>query len=160
MISKEDNMTVNSNSLYVFIALFSLNYTFDARLAFAAKKNKKRAPEVYSAREDTGKGSVPANDEGLWEAEKPKVETQKLPLPAPEPTPTVAETSEKTEAPSKLNEFDAVPANAVGAIAARVKIIEAILKKHHRAYDYRSNTTVELQEVQTYLDKNAAPAKK
>lgn len=48
--------------------------------------------------------------------------------------------------------YDPVPSDQVDSIAKRLKIAQIILTKHARAYDYRTHTTNELQEVLDQLD--------
>lgn len=52
--------------------------------------------------------------------------------------------------------FDPVPSDHIESIAGRLLIVEEILRKYGRAYDYRSHTTNELQRILTKLDRAAA----
>ncbi|MCM0604602.1 MAG: hypothetical protein KA715_00770 [Xanthomonadaceae bacterium] len=150
---------INYISLIIIILI-----SFSNENAHAAKKKKKRAQEpdqpvgyeVYSATELGSPGSDALNDRGLV-APDPKVKDEDLLVkremvsamqpPAPPVNDPIT--------PIKLNEFDSVPQSQIESVAARLKLVEQILRKHKRAYDYRSNTSVELQAVQIYLDKKS-----
>lgn len=148
-----------------YISLIAIITTFPitSERAHAAKKKKKRSAEmempvgheIYSATELGSPGSDSLNDRGLIGDRDSKVKDEDL-LGKREmvsamqpPAPPVNE----PVTPIKLNEFDSVPQSQIESVAARLKIIEQILRKHKRAYDYRSNTSAELQAVQIYLDK-------
>ncbi|MGZ3689387.1 MAG: hypothetical protein ACXWP5_02850 [Bdellovibrionota bacterium] len=76
---------------------------------------------------------------------------------------TYSATEEETDAvtfrsdkPKPLPKFDPVPTAQVAPIASRLKIVDAILRKYGRAYDYRTHTFRELQEILEHLDMAAA----
>ena len=81
-------------------------------------------------------------------------------------SPTVIDTSEPGEAnpheeisaapammpvPSATN-FDPVPPTRVDSILKRVKLVETLLKKYGRAYDYRTVTTQDLEKILAQLE--------
>ena len=145
------------------IIIFAISFTTPSE-SFAAKKSKKKtsdAPEVYSATEEDSPGAPSLYDKGVWENEKLKVKT--------EPLKGGMMTSEddveipidpKNAVPRKINDFDPVDPKQIDAITSRMRLIEQIIRKHKRAYDYRYTTTLELVEMLKYLDKTAAAGKK
>ncbi len=48
--------------------------------------------------------------------------------------------------------FDAVPKSHTDSISNRLKIIDQLIRKHQRAYDYRTHTTQELKNILSKLD--------
>lgn len=151
------------------INYISLSIIFSSLLvmepcAFAARKKKRRnieadAPlthEVYSATEIGSPGSDSENDQGLVKDLGPKIKDENLLGGSKDlvsTLPSVTSQVNALETPVKLNEYDAVTPEQVESVASRLKLVEQILRKHKRAYDYRSNTTSELKDVQRYLDK-------
>ncbi len=71
---------------------------------------------------------------------------------APEPA-----VQKKTVASSK-GAFDPVASDQVESIARRIRLVEAILRKHARAYDYRIHSARELQAILSSLDASTQPA--
>lgn len=56
-----------------------------------------------------------------------------------------------TKGPQK--NFDEVPSDQAEAIVERLSLVEEILIKHNRAYDYRSHTQKELKTILSELNK-------
>ncbi|MBY0471018.1 hypothetical protein K2X30_07590 [bacterium] len=54
---------------------------------------------------------------------------------------------------SAAKPFDQVPEVQAEAIASRLKIVEQMILKHGRAYDYRTHTVAELQKILARLDR-------
>ncbi|MFL5814670.1 MAG: hypothetical protein ACJ763_13940 [Bdellovibrionia bacterium] len=54
--------------------------------------------------------------------------------------------------------YDAVPSNQSDAILQRLKIVENLVRKYGRAYDYRTHTLKELELIQSTLEGTAAQA--
>jgi hypothetical protein len=52
----------------------------------------------------------------------------------------------------KAKGFDSVAANQVESIAQRIQLVEAILRRHSRAYDYRVYSARELRSILSSLD--------
>jgi hypothetical protein len=73
------------------------------------------------------------------------------------PTATLAAAS-APKAASPAAAFDAVPANQSEAILQRLKIVENLVRKYGRAYDYRAHTLKELELIQSTLESTAAQA--
>jgi hypothetical protein len=48
--------------------------------------------------------------------------------------------------------YDPVPSDQTGPITKRLKVIETLILKHGRAYDYRSHTAKELESILKKLD--------
>ncbi|MDR3606682.1 MAG: hypothetical protein P4M08_04785 [Oligoflexia bacterium] len=60
-------------------------------------------------------------------------------------------------APRKVT-YDAVPIDQVDSILKRLKLVEEILQKYGRAYDYRTHTTHEFETILTQLAAASRPA--
>jgi hypothetical protein len=52
--------------------------------------------------------------------------------------------------------YDPVPSEQANAIAKRLQIVEILLRKYGRAYDYRIHTYKDLKKVLAELDRNSA----
>lgn len=61
-------------------------------------------------------------------------------------------------APQSSQSFDAVPASQKDAILERLTIVENLVRKYGRAYDYRTHTLKELQLIQSTLESTSTPA--
>lgn len=53
--------------------------------------------------------------------------------------------------------YDKVPSDQTDSIAKRLTYVEYLIRKHNRAYDYRSHTLKELQAIVTELDGSNPP---
>ena len=102
----------------------------------AAKKTK--APEIYSAVEDEVDPS-PSAPKAQAKAPRATPKAQ-----AANPNPVKAEKAEPL--------FDQVPAEQVEGIANRLKLIDTLLRKYGRAYDYRTHTFKELEKILAQLE--------
>lgn len=58
-------------------------------------------------------------------------------------------------APTPAIPFDPVPSQHRDSIAARLRIVETLIREHGRAYDYRTLTTQELQALKAELSEEA-----
>ena len=56
--------------------------------------------------------------------------------------------------------FDPVPTDQVSPLLKRLKLVETIIQKHARAFDYRKLTSKELEAILKALDTTAAQAQK
>lgn len=61
----------------------------------------------------------------------------------------------KGKAKAKTISFDTVPQAQAPKIAERLKLVEQLLVRHQRAYDYRSLTTTQLAAILKRLDDEA-----
>jgi hypothetical protein len=118
---------------FVITGLFGVAL-LGATTAEAAKPNKKTkpAPETYSSIDD---GS--------------------LLLPAPRGlVPAVSVTSNKaqTQTPTKEPSFDPVPQDQAELIARRLQLIDQLIRRHGRAYDYRTLTVRQLESILARLE--------
>lgn len=55
--------------------------------------------------------------------------------------------------------FDAVPSDQADSLVRRLKIVEALITRHGRAYDYRIHTVRELEAILASLDRPVSSAK-
>jgi hypothetical protein len=84
--------------------------------------------------------------------------------PAPQTAPKKQAMAPKRAPSAKAAAFDSVPASQSDAILQRLKIVENLVRKHSRAYDYRTLTLKELQQIESSLNSSkvraelAAPA--
>jgi hypothetical protein len=56
------------------------------------------------------------------------------------------------QTPAEKAKFEPVPPDQVDSIARRLKLVENLLRKHGRAYDYRIHTLKELESIQASLE--------
>lgn len=85
----------------------------------------------------------------------PKIETKKTEITAVKKETSVTVAAEKkseTEIKTIESNYDIVPTDKVSQISERMKYAYEILKKHGRAYDYRSTTLKELKKTLVDLD--------
>jgi hypothetical protein len=82
------------------------------------------------------------------------------PAAAPKATPAAAAAPAKAAQSARLAvaTYDTVPASQSDALIQRLKIVENLIRKYGRAYDYRTHTLKELELIQSTLESAAAPA--
>lgn len=129
--------------------------------AFAAQS--KRANETYSATTDEGSeldGVDRSNAAPTYIA--PAIQTTTLETPAP---PKAAHVSKKKTKKSKVSlvstasanpNFDPVPRGQEESIARRLKLVEIMIRRYGRAYDYRMHTLRDLENILAKLDAESA----
>lgn len=149
--------------------------------ASAASHSKKQAKEVYAATDNNEMQpgfAMPVDTEtGANLAAPAVVQTQSVEAaPAPkkakarataaaapasviETVPAIPSAKPVAAATARLAtaSFDTVPAGQSDAILQRLKIVENLVRKYGRAYDYRAHTLKELQLIQSTLESTAAP---
>jgi hypothetical protein len=152
--------------------LLGTSAVFAAALLFGvsltAHASKKSAPEVYSATDDSA-DEQPAEDDGQ-PVQLPSMH-YKRPVARPAKTAVVKVSAPVAPAPLQAPMetaplqnritgpyFDAVPSDQAESIAKRLKVVEVLLRKYHRAYDYRSHTYHELLEILAELDRGTSSA--
>ncbi len=116
-------------------------------IALAKPHSKKPAKEVYSATDSN------EMQPGL----AMPVDAQPTPVQTQAPVQTMAAPPARVAKITRAVSFDAVPASQSDAILQRIKIVENLVRKYGRAYDYRAHTLKELQLIQSTLE-SAAPA--
>jgi hypothetical protein len=119
--------------------------------AFAAQPRKAVQQEVYSATEsETDEPAAPA-----------------LPLTVARPKQAAGIAKPNQTAPSKIApklpdsalSYDLVPSDQVDPLAKRLALVETLIRRYSRAYDYRTHTVRDLQMILAKLEAaNAAPA--
>ena len=67
--------------------------------------------------------------------------------------------SSSTKASQGWGMFDSVPEKSRDSLATRLTLIQELIKKYGRAYDYRIHTTAQLKKVRDLLDHEAAATK-
>jgi hypothetical protein len=55
-----------------------------------------------------------------------------------------------------VGKFDPVPSDQVDALSRRLTLVNELIRRHHRAYDYRAYTVQDLQTLVAQLDGNVA----
>lgn len=74
----------------------------------------------------------------------PAMETEDLrTTPAPAKSP---------KAPAQDLSYDPVPSDQIDGMATRLHLVEALIRRHGRAYDYRVHTVRELQAILAKLE--------
>ena len=97
-------------------------------------KNKTKQPlETFSSIEPTQAETSPEA------AHSPAAETVAQAAPTPSPTPEVSPERELT--------YEVVPHSQVGAFHKRLQMVDFILRKTNRAYDYRTTTVKQLELI-------------
>lgn len=84
----------------------------------------------------------------------PAVEDESPSAPAVVPNPKAKSTS---KAKTELRAFESVPHEQVEPIAKRLQVVEALLRRHGRAYDYRMHTLKELENILASLEPELPP---
>jgi hypothetical protein len=129
---------------------------FYALIAFSAASASVRGPEVYPA-VDAGAGAarpvvMDYDEAGSLPIEtETKVNGEAIVITSPSPS----ERKAQNRSTATQEKFDPVPAEQVGLIVKRLRIVERLLREHGRAYDYRSHTLRELEEILNRLQASA-----
>jgi uncharacterized protein YkwD len=102
----------------------------------------KKAPQTFSAIEEE------------TESKPEPVLTQKLAQKSAPTSPLKASATAPThsEVLIEKGKFDHVPSDQVDSIARRLKLVEVLLRKYGRAYDYRIHTLSELETILANLE--------
>ncbi len=150
-------MKLNKNLLYLLIALGTAGLVgSDSATAIAGLKrgaaptpSTKVTVETYSAI-DSDPESAPADDltsqvRGASAGAPPEVKK------AARKAKTL-QTAPAPEAPAAPLGYDFVPEAQARAISKRLKLVEALLLRHQRAYDYRAYTVAQLQAIYAKLE--------
>jgi hypothetical protein len=143
-------------------------------MAQAKSPSKKKAPEVYAA---TDVNEIQAGTAAALPVEDdtaPLLSSQNVQVQEAAPQKKTAAPKQKQKTPravasaasAKANKpvavtakavaFDVVPADQSNAILERLKIVEELIRKYGRAYDYRTHTLKELQLIQGTLESTSA----
>lgn len=149
--------------------------------ASAASHSKKQAKEVYAATDnsemqpgfampvDTETGANLAISNGVQtqsveaapapKKAKARATAAAAPASVIETVPAIPSAKPVAAASARLAtaSFDTVPASQSDAILQRLKIVENLVRKYGRAYDYRAHTLKELLLIQSTLESTAAP---
>lgn len=116
--------------------------------------------EVYAATEGgmaepvlNVHGTEPVKEESSDDAHR-AAETAPAPVPAQVQVQVQAQAqTQAVPKPAVVKEaYDPVPSDQKGALSIRLKLVEAIIQKHGRAYDYRIHTVRELEALLQRLD--------
>jgi hypothetical protein len=119
--------------------------------AFAAKHSKKTAPETYTAADpdpmEASASAVTSQQAGTAPPED---------RPAPPSAGSVHAQVTTTPPPSasrwQTAPFDKVPPPQTDGISRRLHLVDEILRRYGRAYDYRTLTVKDLEMIQSELD--------
>jgi hypothetical protein len=71
-----------------------------------------------------------------------------------------AQTQPQAQAPSDPMRYDSVPNNQAEPLLRRLRLVEELIAKYGRAYDYRELTVPQLQDILSQLDNKAAESSK
>lgn len=116
---------------------------------------------ISSAPGYRGQTTAPASETAS--APTPVVTIEPLSQPAPQrgtPPTQVTQTPLAATASGQVSEvsFDAVPASQVEPLARRLQLVQTLLTKYDRAYDYRTMTVPQLEAALAKLDAQATAA--
>jgi hypothetical protein len=123
----------------------------------SAWASKKKALETYSA-EDPDPMEASASAITLAPGEAPGIAApQERPLP---PSAGSVKIQAAPQGPAvsarwQTAKYDRVPTTQTDGISYRLRLVEEILRKHGRAYDYRSLTVKDLELILAELDAQA-----
>ena len=123
------------NALTLLFVLFSVS---------AIASSKKPKLETYSATTDEG-----SEIEGSRTLALP-------PISYSPPAPHRVQAAASPAKPALMATFDTVPADQAESISRRLALVEVLIRKYGRAYDYRSHTLHELQSILEQLDNAVA----
>lgn len=135
-------MKTSLTCLTLVLAAFSFTITAEAKVA------KNKPVQTYSATEPESAAPVTVTTVTVV----PTAPVPQLSAPAP-------------KAPVQKNSsYDPVPSDQVNPVVRRLRLVEEIVRKHQRAYDYRMLTTRDLESILASLESTpqtpstAAPA--
>lgn len=130
--------------LTAFFALLCCSFTLSA--ANAALSKGKKTGAIYSATEEGPSEEVISSAPGYSGTDAIPT-TQSAPLPIKTDAPALAPASAR---------YDAVPSSQTEPLIRRLHLVEQLISKHGRAYDYRTATVTQLQEILGNLDSQAS----
>ena len=126
-------------------------------------------PEVYETVEATESAEAQAESDSADQELAREIEIREIApteVPPENPEPVAQKQQQRQqEAPAPPfdasdAQFDPVQKNQVESIAGRLGLVQKLLLKHHRAYDYRLLTKAELETILKDLDREQKPKKK
>jgi len=132
-------------------AVFLISITVFSSGAFA--KKPKHARETYSATTDEG-SELEGTQGQLAPAYIPR-SLQNAPMNRPQAYARLKKKNSKLKLVSTRSEsqsFDPVPPAQAESIAQRLKLVEILIRKYGRAYDYRMHTLRDLESILMQLD--------
>jgi hypothetical protein len=125
--------------------------------AAASTSHKPPTQEVYSAVEDDSAASAPAQTVPIT-APLPAPVTRKAVVQARAAAPAARRSSVASKLPDAALAYDLVPSDQIDPLARRLQLVEALIRRHARAYDYRIHTVPELETILAKLDAAEGPA--
>ena len=128
-----------------FALVLGTSMLLSASAAFAGSRP---APEVYLATENNGLAGIAPSGNQMPVA----VQTETPPplTPSPAASAPTASKNHSTEAT-----FDAVPMEQIEPFLKRIRLVEELLEKYGRAYDYRVHTVRDLEVIRAQLEIDA-----
>lgn len=157
---KEAHQFVKASLIWLLLMVAMTSFgAFAANAATAKKAGPKKsvAPEIYSAtesEEDTPAAKPqPFNPrrELRAAAVQPRASMPRAPMTRPSVTVAV-----ERSGPDASAAFDPVPSDQSPALVKRLRLVELLISRHGRAYDYRVHTVRELESMLAQLDSPGA----
>lgn len=140
--------------------ILALSLMFITLPALAAIQPKvQSAPEVYEATEaevDAAPGAKPAMLRVAPRQAAGIARPQPVIVQPVQALPTPAAVAANGTAPDKLPDsglsYDPVPSDQINALGRRLQLVDALIRRHGRAYDYRTHTVRDLELILAKLD--------
>lgn len=124
--------------------------------ALAAQQPKApRAQEIYEATETEG-DTAPYVQPMSVPTARPVISHQAPGIAQPA---TVASVAAPAKLPDSGLSYDPVPSDQINALSRRLQLTDALIRRHGRAYDYRTHTVRDLELILAKLDASLASAR-
>lgn len=134
----------------------------------ASKRRPKKQPDVYSATEEgpseevissaPGYRGQPVQEAGAVPEEELSSVAQAPAKPRVRHVAVKVSAETAAPAPASGSGYDTVPNSQAEPLVRRLRLVQELITKYGRAYDYRSLTVTALQEILAQLDSESAQA--
>ena len=128
----------------LFVVLFSASAHANIPKKNISKSSATNPTEVYAATEEDPHSPTVIDTSEPGETDHEEISAVPAMMPATTKTPPPSITA--------ATKFDPVPPTRVDSILKRVKLVETILKKYGRAYDYRTVSSQDLEKILAQLE--------
>ena len=127
--------------------------------AFAAIAGGTSPQDIYSATEpDTLEAPSPAKAPAARQPRQAAGVARTAPPAAPSQLTATAQPAQATShLPDSALSYDLVPSDQLDPLAKRLQLVELLIRRHARAYDYRTHTVRELGMILAKLDAETTP---
>jgi hypothetical protein len=122
------------------------------------EKSENGANSKTSAKKNLTKSETDARIQAL-EAQVKALQSTQAPQTVGDTRPGTASSAEANDSSQQQNsKFDAVPADQINPLLRRMKIVQELVQKYGRAYDYRVHTVAELEGILAQLKQKRGEA--